>query len=80
MFLDLAKSVQTEQLHEQLRYHADNMSKRLKKSADFSIESLREEVSKEVDQQEITAKLLFDIKSIDLRLVECISVEVFFAL
>ena len=29
-----------------VNYHADNMSKRLKKSADFSIESLREEVSK----------------------------------
>lgn len=54
------------------------MSKRLKKSADFSIENLREEVSKEVDQQEITAKLLFDIKSIDLRLVDCISVDVLF--
>ena len=52
------------------------MSKRSKHSTDFSIESLREEVNEEINQQEFSAKLLTEIRSIDLSLVDCISVDV----
>jgi hypothetical protein len=52
------------------------MSKRSKRSANFSLGSLREEANKEINQEAINAKLLTDISSIDLNLVDSISVDV----
>jgi hypothetical protein len=52
------------------------MSKRSKHSADFSIESLRGEVDEEINQQQFSASLLTQIRSIDLSLVDCIPKEI----
>ena len=55
---------------------SDIMSKRPKRWANFSLGSLREEVNGEINQEAINAKLLTDISSIDLNLVDSISVDV----
>ena len=55
------------------------MSKR-SKQATFSVDSLREEVQREINQETIDNKLLCDIRSIDLNsnLFEHISFDVLF--
>jgi hypothetical protein len=62
--------------YQQCHCHADIISKRSKRSANFSLGSLREEVNEEINQEAINAKLLTDISSIDLNLVDSISVDV----
>ena len=56
---------------------SDIMLKHSKRSANFSLGSLQEElVNEEINQEAINAKLLTNISSIDLNLVDSISVDV----
>jgi hypothetical protein len=56
---------------------SDIMLKHSKRLANFSLGSLQEElVNEEINQEAINAKLLTNISSIDLNLVDSISVDV----